>query len=192
MRDIHPDAINALSQNVVRFAFLCLIDLPAPNKLAFTSLLDDYVFNGETFFGLGNLGSITGLDESGELNPAEYAITLSGIPDEILQAATAINYLNHNATVWMIMLDENHQTIGQPFIWSKGLTDGASIDYGSVSRVTIQVRNRLVDWQRPRIERYTDSDQQNRHPGDKGLEFVSEVASKEVEWPAGSWFQKNS
>jgi hypothetical protein len=191
MRVIHPDVITALEQPVIRVAFLCLIEFPAPNRLAFTSLLDDYEFNGETFVGLGNLGSISGLDEGSELNPAEYEVTLSGIADEILQAASSMAYLNHPATVWMMLLDENHQTIGEPMIWSKGLTDGAQISYGKSSVVSIQVRNRLVDWQRPRVERYTDGDQQAMHAGDKGLEFVADIASKEVEWPAGSWFQKN-
>lgn len=191
MRDIHPDVITALGQPVIRVAFLCLVDFPSPNRLAFTSLLDDYNYQGVEFVGLGNLGSISGLDESSELNPAEYQITLSGIPDEILEAATRMSYLNYDATVWMLLLDEDHQVIGDPMIWSKGLTDGASIAYGNQSSVTIQVRNRLVDWQRPRIERYTDADQKAKYPDDKGFEFVAEIASKEVEWPAGSWFQKN-
>lgn len=192
MRDIHPDCITALGESVVRVAFLCKIDLPPPYELAFTSLLDSYNFNGTEFLALGNLGSISGLDEAGDNSPMMYAVTLSGIPDELLEAATQLNYLNHEATTWMLLLDEDHQVIGTPILWFKGLTDGAQVNYGSISSVTIQVRDRRADWQRARIERYTDQDQQRKHPGDRFFEFVSEVASKEVEWPAESWFRKNS
>jgi hypothetical protein len=40
----------------------------------------------------------------------------------------------------------------------------------------------MIDWERPRMRRFTDADQKAHHPGDRGLEHVAEVASKEVVW----------
>jgi hypothetical protein len=191
-RNIHPDTLAALGQKVVRLAFLVRIEFPAPNRLVFTTLLDNYDFDGDTFIGLGNLGSVSMPSSDGDLSPSQYAVTLSGINDDILEAATRLDYLNHLATSWAMTLDEDHQVIGQPFVWWRGLTDGSSINYGKISSVTVQVRDRLTDWARPRIERYTDEDQQRKHPGDRGFQFVSQISTREVEWPAESWFRKNA
>jgi hypothetical protein len=69
-----------------------------------------------------------------------------------------------------------------------GLVDEIQVEIGSIGRITITVRDELADWSRPRIERYTNSDQQARYNGDKGLEYISQVADKEIVWPASSYF----
>lgn len=190
MRNIDPVTLEAMRQRVVRFMVLVKIDFPGAT-LAFNSGLDTVQLNGDTYTGFGNLGSVSGLDESGDISPNQYAIKVSGVSDEVLAAATDSQYLNNPAIVYLATLDADYQITGDPFIWFRGLTDSVDIAYGQESSVTINVRDRLTDWQRPKIERYTDADQQRMHPGDKGFEFVTEIASKDVNWPAESWFKKN-
>ena len=48
--------------------------------------------------------------------------------------------------------------------------------------IELDIENRLVDWERPKISRFTNEEQQNLYSGDKGLEFVDSVAEKELFW----------
>ena len=44
------------------------------------------------------------------------------------------------------------------------------------------VESRLADWERPRVSRYTDADQQQRFPGDLGCRFAPQMVEKELVW----------
>ncbi len=192
MRNMDAATIARFREPVIRVAYLALIEFDAPYRLAFTTLLRNYVFEGDTFTGFGDLGSITPAASSGDLAPSNYEIKLSGVTDGILEAAGTIDYMNKRATVWAMTLDDNDEPDGVPFIWFRGLTDSVNVTIGESPSVTIAVRDRTTDWERPRISRYTDGDQQAMFPGDRGFEFVTQIASRDVEWPADTWFKKNS
>jgi hypothetical protein len=46
----------------------------------------------------------------------------------------------------------------------------------------------LADWDRNIEQLYTDAEQKRINPNDNCLEHVSELASKEIRWPAASFF----
>ena len=191
MRSIDSATLAELSSNTFKLAFLARIEFPSPYELAFTTLARQYTFDGTTFIGAGSLGQVSAEAESGNPEPSQYKITLSGINDDILSASGQLNYMNSLATVWAMTIDDDDQVIGAPFIWFRGLTDQVTITYGETSSVVIDVRDRMSDWSRPRLRRWTDEDHQSEYPGDKFFEFVSEVAGRDLVWPADSWFEKN-
>jgi cysteinyl-tRNA synthetase len=55
-------------------------------------------------------------------------------------------------------------------------------DDGQSAIITMTAENRLVDFRRVRELRYTDEEQKNLYPLDKGLEFVNSIQEKEVYW----------
>lgn len=173
-------------------AFLVDIAFPAPNHLRFTTKMDNIDFNGETFFGLGSVGSVSMPVQDGELSPSQYEIGLSGINDDVLEAVTQLNYMNHKATAWIQYMDADFQNVGSPqYLWG-GLTDGAVISYGKRSTVKINIRDRMVDWARPKLEYYNNGDQQKLHPEDKGFEFIAGVSQKDAPWPEAEYLKKTS
>lgn len=173
-------------------AFMVDIAFPDPYHLRFTTKLDNIDFNGETFFGLGSLGSVSMPIQDGDLSPAKYEVGLSGISDEILEAATQLSYMNHKATAYMQIMDEYHNNVGTPQTLWQGLTDGAVINYGKTSSVLINIRDRIVDWSRPKLEYYNNGDQQKLYPDDKGFEFIAEVNQKDAAWPNAAYLKKTA
>lgn len=188
-RVIDPAIIAMLdSEAAFSMAFYVDIEFPEPYRLRFTTKLDNVEFNGQTFIGLGSLGSVSMPVSDGELSPNNYTVTLSGISDEVLEAAAQVSYMNHKATAYIQFMDADFNDVAAPQVLWQGLTDGADIEYGKVSSVIINVRDRLADWDRAKIESYTDGDQRRLHPTDKGFEFVSQVGTKDVAWPEASFF----
>lgn len=190
-RIINSATLAALSAQHIRWLVFAKVEFDFAT-LAFNSSLSSKVLDSETYLGAGNLGSVSPVNESSGLNPSQFEIKFSGVNDDIINSAATEDYLNKKAIVHIAVVDEFDAIIGEPFIWFEGLTDGVDIQYGKNSVVVVSVRDRLTDWNRKRVGKYTDGDQQALHPGDKGLEFVTEVASREIVWPSREWFRKNS
>ena len=190
-RAIDSATLAALSGDHVKWLIFAKVDLNG-GTLAFNSSLRDRVFNGLNYSGAGDLGSVSGLSESGSLNPSDYEISFSAVNDTTLNLIVNEQYMNNLAEVHLACVDDSDAIIGSPFLWFRGLTDSVTVEYGKNSIIRVQVRDRLADWSRRRVSRYTDQEQQLLHPGDLGLQYVSEVASKEVEWPNKTWFEKNA
>lgn len=186
MRDIHPDVIAALESAI--FRPLYFVEILFDEPLRFTSAYSSMTVSGKEYFGAGNLGSISPVSEGTDLDPQEFKIVVAGVSESSLAAIVTSNYLNREVTCLTALVDDQGQIIGEPMHSFSGNTDEVQVEMGSVGRITITVRDELADWARPRIERYTNSDQQARYPGDKGLEYVSQVADKEIVWPASSYF----
>jgi len=173
-------------------AFLVLIDFDEPYRLALTTLNGSYTHEGIEFIGLGSLGNVSMPQGDGKLSPKQYEVTLSGISDEVLEAISQLNYLNNLATCWQIFFDEDGVQLGTPVIAWRGLTDAVNFKYGETSSASISIRDRLVDWERPKVELYTNGDQVAKYPNDRFFEFISQVATKEANWPESTWYQKQS
>ena len=192
MRDL-GDAITltAMQQPQLRLVALVKIEFAGYPTTTFTTAYDDIVFGGDTYVAQGAIGSVSNISEDGNLTPSDYIITLDGTDASLAAAALNAPPLNNPVTVYLQTLDDNFRPQGTPFIYYRGLTDGVEVSAGASAVISVRVKDRLVDWQRPRISRYTNAEQQLLHPGDKGFEFVETLADKEPEWPAGSWFEKN-
>ena len=84
-----------------------------------------------------------------------------------------------------VVLDEQHRPIGTPLKVFQGRMDITDIEIGETIGVTISLESRLVDWERPRVRRFTDQDQKRAFPGDRGLEYVQAVSDMELVWGRG-------
>ena len=190
-RSIDAATITALEQGVVRWLVLVKIEFDG-GTIAFNSTLGDFDYDGQTYTGFGALGSVSRLEEGSELDPQSFTISLSGINPAVLSAVLNEDYLNRPAICHIAPLDDDNQIIGTPILYFDAKVDSVSASFGNTASISITARDKLADWNRPRIERYTDQDQQARYPGDKGFEFVTSIASKEIIWPARAWFEKEA
>lgn len=143
------------------------------------------LFGGNSFLGVGALGGISGVKEGMETRPYDINLTLTGIPTEYLAITLDQHYQGKLAVIYIALFDVEHVIIGDPVVIWKGFLDYASVDLGETATVNVTARNRLTDWQRPRIRRYTHEDQQSVYPGDTGLSYVATMADKELRMAKG-------
>jgi len=142
----------------------------------------NFVWGGHTWIGVGNLGKIGAIQEGKDLQMYGCSLELSGIPPEMVAIALNNEYQGNPATIWFAPLDENYTILADPIIVFKGRMDTMPIELGETATIQLTIESRLVDWERPRISRYNDVDQQKLHPGDKGLEFIAQMVEKELVW----------
>jgi len=138
---------------------------------------------GVDWYGVGDLASISAIEETLELKAAGISISLSGVSAEWLSVALSEPYQGRTVNIYYGLFDENWNKKIEPYsLWS-GELDVFSIDEGvDTSVITVTAESILVDLENPRVRRYTDADQQSEYPGDKGLEFVTAIQDNEVQW----------
>lgn len=144
----------------------------------------DIVFGGNTYLGVGMLGTVSVTEESAELRAYGLTIELAGIPRDFFVLSLLQGYQGRRGTVWEVPLSPTtYAVIASPVVIFRGRMDTMDILMGERATVRVSLENRLTDWDRPRISRYTDEDQQSQFPGDTGLRYVSAMAEKEIIWP---------
>jgi len=139
----------------------------------------------EEFPAVGNLGAASRAEEGSELRPYGITLELSGIPPELISLALGEHYQGRDLRLWACLLDATPALVGQPLLLFRGKMNTMGIELGERATIQVTAQSRLVDWDRPRIRRYTNEDQQAEYPGDKGFEFVTQMETKELIWGKG-------
>jgi len=203
-RTLDDSTIQALGNNSVRWQAFVKIILPTIT-IRMTSATADTNFNGELYTH-GSLGNIGGFSE-GE-NEGGSSLTFSALDPAIL-AALAAGFLNAPVTIHVSPVDlfvpvsfdsdvfkfdstlitfDNGRDSGISYF--EGFATGLNVGIGSdSSQIALACSSKVLAVARPRSARYSDQEQQRNHPGDKGMQYASLVASKEVVWPARAWFE---
>ena len=189
-RTVDAATVTASKAKVVRSATLILLRYASADaRYASTPFDIGYDWNSdtivETFQGVGALGSISSTEEGTAVAPQSITATLTGIDLASIAVALGDSYQGRDCRIWEAFLDKDHAIIGAPYLQFRGRMDTQDIELGETATVTLTVRSRLADWRRQRIRRYTNEDQQNQYPGDLGLEFVSQMAERQLIWGRG-------
>ncbi len=192
-RDLTPATGSASQAPVARPVLFVELDFPSgfvrlnssDRTLSFDS---DGASPLNEFVGAGRLGSISPAGETSELRATGLEMSLSGIPVEFVSAAFE-RAQGRPAKVWLGFLDGAYRVVADPALIFAGQIDDTAIALGATATVTVTVENRIIAWERPKVHRYTNEDQQQRFSGDKAFEFVNPTVEKELLWGAGSTAQ---
>ena len=159
---------------------------------------EDITFVSTVYTGAGDCLSIGNIDEPYELRNAGINITLSGLNSSILTHALGTQYQDRVLTVRMGFMStasgdqEKAKLIGTnvggsgdalPPIIFVGRMDVMTItDTGQTCSISVNVENRLADFERTSESRYTYEDQIKRNAGDRSFEYVTVIQKRVLPW----------
>ena len=172
---------NVLNDEVVRPVYSLKFEYPS-NNVYLNSSDRNITWGGNTYIGSGNIGTVSDIEETSELQANGIKLTLTGIPSTYMSVALSSEYQGSPATEYLGFFSSTYGLVDDPFIIFVGKVDTMAISLSNTATIELDIENRLVDWERPRISRFTNEEQQNLFSGDKGLEFVDSVAEKELFW----------
>lgn len=139
--------------------------------------------DGNTYTGVGELGKIEPIKEGTELKNHGLALSLTGVPNTFVSIALNENYQNKLCRLYLAALNSDYSVIVYPGLVYKGYIDTMSIYPGDeVATVQLVTRSRLAAWDKARMRRYNNADQQARVPGDLGFEYVEELVDRTIPW----------
>jgi hypothetical protein len=180
-RDIHPATAIA-----ARGAVVCpvlLLELDYPEGVVRVSSMDETrEFAGHVYTAVGALGKVSSVQEGAEARSYGVTASLSGVPGNFAAYLQTQDVQGRRATVRIALLDSANELIGQPIVAYEGRMDTQDVTSGSTTEVAVAIESLLIDWERARVRRYTDADQQAAFPGDRGLEFVPSLQNLTLKW----------
>jgi len=181
-RPLTSAQLTATSAKDIAPVLLCELSFPAAPVRVWTGY-GTLTVGGVDYFGLGTLGSIEPVEENADLSARGLTLRLAGIPIEVLALALAENYQGRTGKLWLGMLNSSAQLIDSPIPIFAGRMDTVQAeDSGSTGAIILTLENNLIDLARPRERRFTHQDQQIDFPGDRGLEYVAGLQTKEIFW----------
>jgi hypothetical protein len=188
-RGLTSAAQTAIAAETVARQVAVALDFPT-GVARWNSSPADIVVDGQTFFGVGALGSISVAEEGIELRSYGMTVGLTGVPRDAIAFALGTAYQGRPGTVWEVVLNATTwQPVADPIVIFRGRMDQMDITLGQMAEVTVKLENRLTDWERPKILRYTDAEQRRRDPSDGSFRFLPATTEKEIIWPARSFFR---
>jgi hypothetical protein len=144
--------------------------------------LGDLTVGGNTYTGVGDLITIGEIEDTNEITSNGLSITLSGMNKEVLDIALTENFQNRIVNVFMGFLSGKNESAGEFQIYSGRITDMSISDGPRLNNISIELENRLIDFERPSNLRYTKESQQDLFAGDKGLDFVTDLQEADITW----------
>lgn len=143
----------------------------------------DLVWDSWTWSGVGELGSISTVSEGSDVTANGITLSLTGIPNDLLNEGMVDIVANRIAQVYLGFMDTSGALIPDPIPAFIGLLDEPQIDISTeTSTLTFSVENRLADLNRSRGGRYTDADQRARYPNDGSLRWVNYLQDSHFLW----------
>ena len=185
-RDITSTIKTEVGQREVRPILLLKMafDSADGGDLNFWNGVGDLVWNGDTYTGTGDLGSVSDIEETSILKAAGARFTISGIPSGNISIALSKDYPERIAKLWLGFVDQSVSVKADPVLIFSGRMDVMEIlEEGETATISIRVENRLIDLERPKLRNYTNTDQKREFAGDDGLEFVAALNDgREIVW----------
>ena len=182
-RDVQGSLAGAVRAPVVRPVYFVKLTLDTGN-IRLNSSDRNIVFSGQTYLGVGRMGTVSAVEDTVQLQAASIQMTLSGIPTSFLQIALAENYQGRYVRLSLGLLDDTYELVKNPVLIFVGLIDQMSVVVGKYATITLTAQNELSRWEVPRIRRYTNEDQRLRYPNDTGLRFLEQTVEREIYWGA--------
>jgi len=175
--------LNALAQdNIGTIAYLIDFEFDS-GTLRFTTIPNGTTFDGESYTFLGGIGSVGTVEETDELEPAQYDILIGSADPTILSTFLNDPALNRRCVCHQAILNDDQSFVGEPWIYFRGSMQPPSINDGKEPRIQILVKDELADWDRNITSNYTDAEQRRLFPGDFSLENISQLAGRKIIWP---------
>lgn len=145
--------------------------------------LGELRFGGNTYLGIGELGSIEPFVESTSTIPAELRLTLTGVDPALLSLVETEDYRGNSVTLRFGVLNEDYTfKTGWPKIRWEGRMSHTEDEIGKTGSITLLCKHRFEKAQV--VRRYTDQDQQQEFPGDRCFEFMHEL-DRVAQWGGG-------
>ena len=136
-----------------------------------------------TYTGLGDASGLSPVDEQSAIQASGANLVLNGVKSSLISTALSAQYTNRDGKIFLGMFDASKNVVADVYTLFVGKMDVMIIrETGETSTIELKLENRLIALERAIERRYTDEDQKNLFPGDKGFEFIPDLQDKQLVW----------
>jgi hypothetical protein len=186
-RGIDPTVLAAIEDGNAELLFLLefRIDEGSPEDiLRLHTGVGTISYDSNDWLGVGDLLSIDTVQDSLEMKPSPFVVSLSGLNSDITDLVFGTKSYYRRPAIFYIAAHSEGAMIGTPSILFSGFIEKLDMelagDRGDV--ITANCENEFILFKRSRNVRYSDRQMQTEYPGDLGFEFLQAVLTSNVVW----------
>lgn len=184
-RNLDPEMYAALGNSHIDH--LRLVQLQFRSEWLYLSTGSGPVtWNGQTYRGVGDLGTIGEIVEAIEVSADGTTVALSGIQQDDLAEAMNDVMAGGVARIYMALLDGNPfgpEIVGTPWLMFDGKVGQPSVNVqGETIGISITLETGMVYLQRPSGRKYTAADQALDYPDDTAFDWVPALNDLALRW----------
>jgi hypothetical protein len=140
-------------------------------------------WNGQTWLGIGTLGTVSAVPETSDLTAVGLKFALSGVDPAMLTHALGEVRQGQPVILYQGFLTQAGGVVASPNTAWSGRMDTCEIaEGGETAVITLTAESRLLDLNRSRERRYEKQDQAIDFPGDLGFDYVPSLQELSVVW----------
>jgi hypothetical protein len=180
---IDPNLITQLQAGTVGLAFLFEGHFINVSIYLWTGL-GELSWNGQIWQGAGVLMGIGQAKETEDLSAQGMIVSLSGIDETLISLALQQLRQGQACTVYIACVDWTTNALqSTPYAFFTGRVDVPTIDdSATTATISLQLENRLVDFERERVRFFDPLTQNIYYPGDRGFDYVSSLQDEKIFW----------
>ena len=179
-RDMTPAYLAAIQAGILRPALFVEANFVSGPVYLWTGL-QSVAWNGQTWTGVGRLGTISTIEETSSVEAKGITMSLSGIDPTLLADVLGEFQVALPAAIYLGLFDDSMTLIPDPICCFAGMMDQPTIDVtGETATISINCENRLIEMNVPAGRRYTQEDQQRDYPADLGFGFVNSIQDAQI------------
>ncbi len=180
-RSLTTPVATAATSSTIYPALLVELDWPEGAVYVWSGL-GNLSWNGKTWLGVGDLGSVSKVTESKDGKANGITLTLSGVPSSTIYQALQVDYQGSDARIYLGVMNSAGVFQADPTQIAYAKIDTCSINENAdTATVSVNLEKEFVDT-RSRGGRYTDQEQQAIYSGDTFFKFTAAMAGQNIYW----------
>lgn len=174
--------IAGVSAKVVPALFFARLEFPSTPVYVHNGI-GPITFGGHTYVGIYDYAMLDTVEETIENRPADIRIGIQRVPNSVIDPVINEKYHGKDVFIYYSVADAAGQPLTTPFeIW-RGSMDVITLSATPEGlQYILRCTNVMANWNRTKVRRITDAEQQRRYPGDTAYRYLSENEDKRVIW----------
>jgi hypothetical protein len=186
-RGLPGDVATAVASQNVNLVLFAKLEFPSPTgTLYLHNGLGTYTWDSQDWLGVGDLGTISQVQEGMDISPYAITLQLSGLDTDMAGIALndTVDYYMRPVTVYLGVLDSSDDLLADPTQIFAGFMDQMNLSVGASGGDAIQLvaESELARFDKSANYMYTNASQQEEHSGDLFFNHLHKIEGAKIKW----------
>ena len=187
-RSINASGISNITGVDVYPIYLVALNFTAPvyvhSDVGIISHTPPFLSAPVNYVGVGNLGSVSAIPESSNIQANIINLTLSGINTNTISTAIQTAYQGKDCSIEIGLRDTmaNGGSILDTVVIFSGFIDNMSLDISDTATITVSVVDKLVRFDKASNRRFNHADQQKEYASDDAFIYQDSLKEQLLVW----------
>lgn len=141
----------------------------------------DITINGETYYGVGALGSIQPIRSGSDTSPTQVQLQMTGFDSALMATILNEKCRGSDVSIFLVAIGDNGYPLAADLLYA-GFIAKTGLAAGKDNAITLIASNKFERWSIAKPDRFTDESWRKRHQGDRIFRYVAQMSERPIYW----------